>query len=60
MKKWLMTLALCLLIPAGAMAVTEGVVETADQVEMDQVTTMEFSYLPDSSYYAGYGDWTLR
>ena len=57
MKKWLMTLALCLLIPAGAMAVTEGVVETADQVEMDQVTTMEFSYLPDSSYYAGYGDW---
>ena len=57
MKKWIMSLALCLLIPVGAMAVTEGVVEAADQVEMDQIPVSELSFLPDSSYYADYGDW---
>ena len=57
MKKWIMSLALCLLIPVGAMAVTEGVVEAADQVEMGQIPVSELSFLPDSSYYADYGDW---
>lgn len=57
MKKWIMSLALCLLIPVGAMAVTEGVVEAADQVEIDQIPVSELSFLPDSSYYADYGDW---
>ena len=57
MKKWFMTLLLCLLLPTGAMAVTEGVVESAPQVEMEQMQAAEISYLPDSSYYAAYGDW---
>ena len=58
MKKWFMTLLLCLLLPAGAMAVTEGVVENAPQVEIEEMTkSAEISYLPDESYYAGYGDW---
>ena len=51
MKKWIMSLALCLLIPVGAMAVTEGVVEAADQVEMGQIPVSELSFLPDSNYF---------
>lgn len=54
---WTTLLMICLLIPAGAMAVTEGVVEAAPQVEMEMIRSMEISYLPDESYYAGYGDW---
>ncbi len=59
MKKWWLAFLLCLLLPAAALAVTEGVVEAAPQVAMDSVTVaaQEISYLPDESYYAGYGDW---
>ena len=47
-----------LLIPAMALAVTEGVVEAAPQVEVEVVREADKpSYLPDESYYAGYGDW---
>ena len=57
MKKKLWIVWLCCLLPTLALAVTEGVVEDAPQVEMEQVQTAEISYLPDESYYAGYGDW---
>ena len=51
-------LALALIIPAMALAVTEGVVEEAAQVDVEIVReSAESSYLPDASYYAGYGDW---
>lgn len=54
-----MLLVLCLLLPACALAVTEGVVEQAPMVEMESVSApaAEISYLPDASYYEGYGDW---
>lgn len=57
MKKKLWIVWLCCLLPTLALAVTEGVVESAPQVEMEQVQPAEISYLPDESYYAGYGDW---
>lgn len=58
MKKKIMLLALCLLLPASALAVTEGAVEPAPAVEMEiSVQAAEVSYLPDASYYADYGDW---
>ena len=57
MKKKLWIVLMCCLLPTLALAVTEGVVESAPQVEMDQVQPAEISYLPDESYYAGYGDW---
>ena len=57
MKKKLWIVLMCCLLPALALAVTEGVVENAPQVEMEQVQPAEISYLPDESYYAGYGDW---
>lgn len=59
MKKWWMAaLVCCMLLPAAALAVTEGVVENAPQVEIEEMTqSTEISYLPDESYYAGYGDW---
>lgn len=57
MKKKLWIVCLCCLLPMTALAVTEGVVENAPQVEMEQVRPAEISYLPDESYYAGYGDW---
>lgn len=59
MKKKITLLALCLLLPASALAVTEGAVEPAPAVEMESVGVQdaEISYLPDASYYAGYGDW---
>ena len=57
--KWFACAALSMLIPACALAVTEGVVEDAPMVEMENVSAAqaEVSYLPDGSYYAGYGDW---
>lgn len=57
--KWFACAAICLLLPACALAVTEGVVEEAPMVEMEGFanTKAEVSYLPDASYYAGYGDW---
>ena len=57
MKKKLWIVLLCCLLPTSALAVTEGVVENAPQVEMEQVQSAQVSYLPDESYYAGYGDW---
>ncbi len=54
MKKKMLILALCLL-PACALAVTEGVVEDAPQVQM-AMDAPEVSYLPDASYYA-YDTW---
>lgn len=54
---WTTFLMICLLIPASALAVTEGVVEDAPQVQMEAIDAPEISYLPDGSYYAGYGDW---
>ena len=57
MKKKLWIAWLCCLLPMSALAVTEGVVESAPQVEMEAVSPAEISYLPDGSYYAGYGDW---
>lgn len=58
MKKKLMVLALCLLLPIGAQAVEEGVVEDAPMVTIDTSAfeTNEASYLPDESYYA-YDTW---
>lgn len=58
MKKWWMAaLVCCMLIPATALGVTEGVVEAAEQVEIEEMAKdSEISYLPDESYYAGYGD----
>ena len=59
-KKGFAALACCLLLPAAALAVTEGVVEAAPSVEMESVVGGQaamVSYLPDESYYAGYGDW---
>ena len=56
MKKKMMLLALCLLLPVCAMAVTEGVVEDAPPVTMQIETAQTVSYLPDASYYA-YDTW---
>ena len=57
--KWWISVLMCLLIPAYAMAVTEGVVEEAPPVALEDFSPQEqkASYLPDGSYYAGYGDW---
>jgi len=57
--KWFACAALSMMIPACALAVTEGVVEAAPMVEMESVGVLpaEVSYLPDGSYYEGYGDW---
>lgn len=55
MKKKMLILVLCLLLPACALAVTEGVVEDAPQVQMT-MDAPEVSYLPDASYYA-YDTW---
>ncbi|MBQ7886733.1 MAG: hypothetical protein IJ313_07565 [Clostridia bacterium] len=58
MKKKMWIALLCCLLPMSALAVTEGVVENAPQVEIEGMTkSAEISYLPDESYYAGYGDW---
>ena len=51
------SLALLLLLPACSAAVTEGVVEDAPQVDVEVMQKASISYLPDGSYYAGYGDW---
>lgn len=60
MMLWMMTL--CLLLPAAACAVTEGVVESASAVEMESIGVQEtvVSYLPDASYYADYGEWNPK
>lgn len=61
MTGWMM-LALCLLLPACALGVTEGVVEDAPMVAVDGVrigeTAAEVSYLPEATLYTDYGDWT--
>lgn len=59
MKRWWMAaFVCCMLLPALALAVTEGVVEAAPQVEIEEMAKPAGeSYLPDESYYAGYGDW---
>ena len=58
MKKLFLLLALCLMLPAWALAVTEGVVEEAPPVKMESYDAQaQVSYLPDESYAAGYGDW---
>ncbi|MBQ4264822.1 MAG: hypothetical protein IJB85_04850 [Clostridia bacterium] len=56
---WTIILIICLLLPAAALAVTEGAVEAAPGVEMESIAIVapEISYLPDGSYYAGYDDW---
>lgn len=54
-KNWMMALLL-LLIPACAMAVTEGVVEEAPPVGIESTQKAEVSYLPDAGYYAGAED----
>lgn len=56
MKKRMLAGLLCLMLPTVALAVTEGVVEAAPQVEMESVETdsAQVSYLPDESYYFGY------
>ncbi|MBQ7785702.1 MAG: hypothetical protein IJ381_06100 [Clostridia bacterium] len=52
------SLAFALMMPASGAAVTEGVVEAAPQVEVEMsYEEGKPSYLPDGSYYAGYGDW---
>jgi len=59
MKRLICMLALFLMLPTLALAVTEGVVEAAPQVEVEVVREADKpNYLPDESYYAGYGDWT--
>ena len=58
--KWIICAALCLALPACALAVTEGVVEDAPMVEMESAGgagSAAAAYLPDASYYTGYGDW---
>lgn len=50
MKKWGLTLLLCLLLPATAAAVQEGVVEQAQEVALDAVFHLDSTYLPDESY----------
>lgn len=58
MKKLVWLLILCLALPAWACAVTEGVVEEAASVDVSvAVEAQAESYLPDPSYYAGYGDY---
>ena len=42
---------LCLLLPAAGLAVTEGVVEEAAQVEIGVLEEKEVSYTLDPSYY---------
>lgn len=51
MKK-LVCFLLCLFLPAAGLAVTEGVVEEAAQVDVGMFEENESSYLPDPSYYA--------
>ena len=58
MKKLVLFMALCLCLPVLALAVTEGVVEEAAAVDVSvALGAQEESYLPDPSYYAGYGDY---
>ena len=64
MKKtlWYALMALCLLLPACALGVTDGVVEDAPMVAVDGMSLAqeaEDSYLPDETVYAGYGDWEV-
>lgn len=64
MKKanlWMALFALCLLLPAAALGVTDGVVEDAPMVAVDGMSLVqaETSYLPDDTVYAGYGDWEV-
>lgn len=64
MKKtlWYALMALCLLLPACAQGVTDGVVEDAPMVAVDGMSLAqeaEDSYLPDATVYAGYGNWTV-
>ena len=57
---WMALLAALLLLPALALAVTEGVIEDAPAVDLNAPQdAAEVSYLPDASYYAGYGDWKV-
>ena len=56
MRRWMMAALLAMLLPACAMAVTEGTVEEAPAVELEPVEA-EISYLPDASYYDDYGGW---
>ena len=61
MKKLVLFMALCLCLPVLALAVTEGVVEEAAAVDVSvALGAQEESYLPDPSYYAGYGDYEPR
>lgn len=58
MKKLVWLLMLCMALPALALAVTEGVVEEANAVDVAlTIEEAKESYLPDLSYYAGYGDY---
>ena len=58
MKRILGILVLCLALPALALAVTEGVIEDAPPIVMESVNADDSNpYLPDASYYAGYGDY---
>lgn len=51
--KGMLAAALALALPACAAAVTDGVVESAPAVEMEEERAQaEDSYLPDASYYA--------
>lgn len=64
MKKtlWYALTALCLLLPACALGVADGVVEDAPMVAVDGMSLAqeaETSYLPDETVYAGYGNWTV-
>jgi len=56
MKKTMLILALCLLLPLCALAVEAGVVEEAPMVDVSAEEAQAVSYLPDASYYA-YDTW---
>ncbi|MDO5298788.1 MAG: hypothetical protein Q4F18_05120 [Clostridia bacterium] len=63
MKKRICLLGMCVCLLGGpaALAVTEGVVEAAPPVEMDEIAVaQEAFYLPDASYYGQVGnpDWS--
>ncbi|MGN0773829.1 MAG: hypothetical protein ACI4MP_08600 [Candidatus Ventricola sp.] len=61
-KLWYALMALCLLLPAAALGVTDGVVEDAPMVAVDGMRLAQEaaeSYLPDETVYAGYGGWTV-
>lgn len=58
MQKLVLLFMLCLALPVMGLAVTEGVVEEAADVDIGlTIPEVEASYMPDLSYYAGYGDY---